>query len=156
MKQYLREVTSNGTMCKAIKQTQKDLWVFKGSLDDVGGVVVPHKLHNVTLWNRKGYTLSKRKHACTPCIDQHHSYLGKSRRLTYLIAMHCICPSQQMYLVSDQLSKLTLIKCLAYHSTVTSGEARNQRKSSQRLELAFRTKSQTMRNSNLPRECNRT
>ena len=36
-----------------LRKAKKDPWVFKGSLDDVGEAVVPHVLHNVTLWMPK-------------------------------------------------------------------------------------------------------
>ena len=40
-------------ICTRQLSRHRDPWVFKGSLDDVGEAVVPHELHNVTLWMPK-------------------------------------------------------------------------------------------------------
>ena len=152
MKQQLGEVTSNGNLRKAINQAQKDPWVFKGSLDDVGEAVVPHELHSVTLWMPKGVHTVKteaRMHA----LHRSASFISRQIKQTH------ISDRQALYIPKSVdapgFRSTVETPCLACHSTATRVEARDQRRSSQRLELAFRTKSQTMRNSNMPRECNR-
>ena len=51
----------------------KQAWVFKGSLDDVGEAVVPHELHNVTLWMPKGiHTQNGSTHARPASISIIH------------------------------------------------------------------------------------
>ena len=44
------EVDCKGNLHKTIKQAKKDLWVYKGSLDDVGEAEISQELHNMILW----------------------------------------------------------------------------------------------------------
>ena len=106
------KVASNGNLRKAIKRAKKDPWVFKGLQDDCGEAEVPQESPQCDIV----YIESERGTHCQnesrPFIDQRHSYLNNSGRLTYLIAKYCIGPSQYMHLVSDERSKLP--ECLEY------------------------------------------